>query len=77
MEKKNLTSGDIVTKHAFILYDLDDLVLYYFNDYYELLKFVNIPSWNLACRYNKNQTDIINIVIDGALRRLYTFERPR
>lgn len=72
---KLYTSGKISKDHAFILYDTDDAIMYYFDNYYELSKFINLPSWNLAIRYNKERSDMINIVFDGVLRKLYTFDR--
>ncbi|MCI8498473.1 MAG: hypothetical protein HFG33_03640 [Bacilli bacterium] len=77
MERKFYKSKDLVLNHSFILYDVDDSLMYYFDNYYELLKFIKIPSWNLAIRYNKSNTDIINIVLEGSIRRLYTFEKEK
>lgn len=68
---KQIKSKDIVCNCSFVLYDENDMLVCYFDNYYELAQHINIPSWNLAIRFNKNRNNIINIVIDGNIHKLY------
>lgn len=74
---EQIKSKDIVCNCSFVLYDENDIIMCYFDNYYELSQYINIPSWNLAIRFNKNRSNIINIFIDGVLRRLYVFEKEK
>lgn len=59
--------------NSFILYDLEDNIICYFDNYDELSKYINYTPRKLAYEYNFRNTDIINIVIDNKKLRLATF----
>lgn len=59
--------------NSFILYDLEDNIICYFDNYNELSKYINYTPRKLAYEFNFRNTDIINIIIDNKKLRLATF----
>lgn len=59
--------------NSFILYDLEDNIICYFDNYNELSKYINYTPRKLAYEFNFRNTNIINIVIDNQKLRLATF----
>lgn len=57
----------------FVLYDLNDEVICYFDNFKELSKYINYRPNDLAKQFNKNNTDVINIMVDNQKLRLATF----
>ena len=66
---------DFRKNNHFVLYDLNDEIICYLDNWEELhnkyLK--NYAIRNLVFEYNRNNTDIITIVIDKQKLRLATF----
>ena len=59
--------------NSFILYDLNDNIICYFDNFDELSKYINYTPRKLAYQFNFRNTDIIDIVIDNKMLRLATF----
>lgn len=59
--------------NSFILYDLDDNIICYFDNYSELSKYINYTPRKLAYEFNFRNSNIINIIIDNQKLRLATF----
>lgn len=72
---KKLNSRDFKKENHFVLYDkyLNDEILLYIDNYEELMRYINIPAYNLVCRFNKSTDDCINVFIDRRRYILYTF----
>lgn len=68
-------SKDFKKNNYFVLYDINDEIICYIDNWKELhnkyLK--NYEIRNLVFEYNRNNTNIINIVIDNKKLRLATF----
>lgn len=68
-------SKDFKKNNHFVLYDLNDEIICYLDNWEELhnkyLK--NYAIRNLVFEYNRNNTDIITIIIDDKKLRLATF----
>lgn len=69
----HLKSKDVRTKNYFVLYNLNDDILCYFDDFNELLKYINYKLSDLVHEYNRNETNIINITINNKKYKLATF----
>ena len=59
--------------NSFILYDLNDEIICYFDNFIELSKYINYRLSNLVQKYNLNQSDVIPIIIDNKTYKLATF----
>lgn len=57
----------------FILYDLEDNIICYLDNYEELNKYINYTPRKLAYEYNSRNTDIITVIIDNQKLKLATF----
>lgn len=57
----------------FILYDLKDNIICYFDDFEELSKILNYQLRNLVYQFNYHNKNIINIEIDNKKYKLATF----
>lgn len=57
----------------FVLYDCNDEIICYFDNFKELAKYINYRPNDLAKQFNQNNTNIINIIIDNKKLRLATF----
>lgn len=66
-------SKDFKKNNFFILYDLNDEVVCYFDNFNELLKYINYRLSDLIHEYNRKQTSVINIIIDNKKYKLATF----
>lgn len=66
-------SKEFKKNNYFVLYDLNDEVVCYFNNFEELSKYINYKLYDLVHEYNKHKTNIINIIIDNKKLRLATF----
>ena len=60
-------------KNYFILYDLSDNIICYFDNFKELSKYINYRLSDLVHEFNRNSTDSITIVIDNTKYKLATF----
>ena len=57
----------------FVLYDINDNIIAYFDSFVELSKIFNYRLCDLVFQYNKSHTDIITIIIGNKKYRLATF----
>lgn len=55
----------------FILYDLEDNIVCYFDNFYELSTHINYNAYDLARRFNC-EGDLIKIIIGQTMYKLYT-----
>ena len=69
----NYKSKIFRNENFFVLYDLNDNIISYFDSFVELSKFFNYSLSDLVYQYNKNHTDIITIIIDNKKYKLATF----
>lgn len=56
--------------YYFVLYDLNDNVVCYFDNFAELSKIINYPSWKLARRF-EIFGNLINVTIDNKDYKLF------
>lgn len=57
----------------FVLYDENDEVICYFDNFNELTNYINYRLSNLVYQYNKQDTNVITIIIDDKKLKLATF----
>lgn len=69
----NFNSKEFRKNNYFVLYDSNDEIICYFNDFNELLKYINYRLSDLVHEYNRHNNNIINIVIDNKKYKLATF----
>lgn len=69
----NYNSKTFKNNNYFILYDLKDNILCYYDNFKELSKIINYRLSDLVHEYNRNKTNIINIIIDKEKYKLATF----
>lgn len=69
----NFNSKEFRKNNYFVLYDSNDEIICYFNDFNELLKYINYRLSDLVHEYNRYNNNIINIVIDNKKYKLATF----
>ncbi len=67
------TSKSFRSNNYFVLYDSNDEIICYFNNFDELLKYVNYRLSDLVHEYNRNNTNVISIIIDNKKYKLATF----
>lgn len=60
-------------ENYFVLYNLSDEIVCYFNDFDELSKFISYSLRDLIHEYNKHKTDVLTIIIDNKKYKLATF----
>lgn len=70
MKKK--TAKEFRKENHFVLYDCEDNCIY-LDTPEELKKFINSRFSDLVCRFNISG-EVIDVVIDGKIYQLYTFE---
>ena len=68
-----LKSKSVRQNNYFVLYDVNDEVVCYFNDFNELLKYINYRLSDLVHEYNRYNTNIITITIDNKKYKLATY----
>lgn len=57
----------------FVLYDLNDEIVCYFNDFIELSKYLNYKYKRLIQEFNNSNSNIINVIIDNKKYELAIF----
>ena len=67
------SSKQLKNNNYFILYDMNDNVICYFDNYNELSKHINYTPRKLAYEYNSRKKSIITVKIDNKNLRLATF----
>ncbi len=60
-------------ENYFVSYDLNDNIISFFDSFAELSKIFDYDLRNLVYQYNKNQADIITIIIGHQKYKLATF----
>lgn len=60
-------------KNYFILYDLNDEIICYIDNFNELSKHINYDICHIVWLFNRDNTDIITIMYDGVKHKLATF----
>jgi len=68
-----LKSKDFKKINYFVLYDINDNIICYFNDFNELSKHLNYKLYDLVHEYNRHESNMITIVIDKKKYKLATF----
>lgn len=57
----------------FVLYDSNDEIICYFNNFKELSRYLNYRLCDLVHEYNRHGSNIINIEIDNKRLKLATY----
>ncbi|MDD5826604.1 MAG: hypothetical protein PUD25_02420 [Bacilli bacterium] len=60
-------------ENFFVLYDMNDNIISFYDSFAELSKILNYELRNLVFQYNKSHSDIITIIIENKKYRLATF----
>ena len=68
----NYSINDLRNHNYFMLYDLNDNIVCYFESYDELLKWIKIPLKYLVFKF-KNAQEYINVIVDKKMYKLYTY----
>lgn len=67
------SSKDLKNNNFFVLYDLSDNIICYFDNFNELSRYINYSSRKLSYEFNIRNTNIITIIIDNKKLKLATF----
>lgn len=57
----------------FVLYDMNDNIVSYFDNFEDLSKILKYVLKDLVHQYNRNNTDIITVIIGNKKYKLATF----
>lgn len=57
----------------FVLYDLNDDIVCYYDSFKDLLKELNYRLSDLVHEYNRNNTNVITVIINNKKYKLATF----
>jgi len=68
-----INSKQLKNDNYFVLYDLNDNIVCYFDNFKELSKHINYTTRKLAYQFNFRNTNIIKIIIDEKELKLATF----
>ena len=68
-----LNSKSFKKNNYFVLYDLNDELICYFDNYNELSKYLKQRLHDLVYEYNRYNTNVITIIIDEKKYKLATF----
>ncbi|MGN1268644.1 MAG: hypothetical protein ACI4U0_04025 [Candidatus Aphodocola sp.] len=60
-------------ENCFVLYDTEDNIISYYDNFAELSKIFNYDLRNLVFQYNKHDSDVITITVDNKKYKLATF----
>lgn len=69
----NFNSKTFKENNYFVLYDLNDNIICYFDDFYELSKYLDYQLRNLVYQYNATASNIITVIIQKRKYKLATF----
>lgn len=64
---------DFKNNNYFVLYDLNNEIICYFDNFKELSKYINYTPRKLAYEFNFRNKSIIDIMIDNKKFKLATF----
>lgn len=59
--------------NSFVLYDENDEIICYFDNFNELSRYINYKLYDLVREFNRHKKDLINIEIDRKRYKLATF----
>ena len=68
-----LNSKEFKKNNYFVLYDFNDEVVSYFDIFKELSNHLKQRLYDLVYEYNRNNTNIITIIIDNKKYKLATY----
>ena len=67
-------SSDFFSKNIyFTLYDLNDNLICYFENFYEVSRYTNLPLRRIANNFKRCKSKFIFICIDGNFYKLYCY----
>lgn len=69
----NYNSKTFGKENYFILYDLNDNIICYYDNFSELSSILNYRLSDLVHEYNRNKTDNIIVIINNVKYKLATF----
>lgn len=69
----NFESKSFKNNNYFVLYDLSDNIVCYFDNFKELSKIVSYRLSDLVHEYNRNKTNNIVVIINNKKFKLATF----
>ena len=69
----NFNSKTFKENNYFVLYDLNDNIICYFDNFYELSKYLDYQLRNLVYQYNATASNIITVIIQKRKYKLATF----
>lgn len=69
----NYNSKTFRKENYFILYDLNDNIICYYDNFSELASILNYRLSDLVHEYNRNKTDNIIVIINNVKYKLATF----
>ena len=69
----NYNSKTFRKENYFILYDLNDIIICYYDNFSELSSILNYRLSDLVHEYNRNKTDNIIVIINNVKYKLATF----
>lgn len=69
----NFKSKTFKDNNYFVLYDLSDNIICYFDNFNELSKILSYRLSDLVHEYNRNKTDNIIVIINNEKFKLATF----
>jgi hypothetical protein len=69
----NYNSKTFRKENYFILYDLNDNIICYYDNFSELSSILNYRLSDLVHEYNRNKTDNIIVIINNVKYKLATF----
>lgn len=68
-----LKTKDFRKNNYFVLYDNNDDIVCYFNDFNELAKYLSYRVSDLVREYNRYNSNVITVIIDKRKLKLATF----
>ena len=69
----NYSSKQLRNSNFFVLYDLNDDIVCYFDNFAELSNHINQRLYDLVYEYKRHKTNVITIIIDNKKYKLATF----
>ena len=70
----NYRSKIFIYNNYFVLYDLNDNIICYYDSFVELYKIINYKLSDLVREYNRNHTNILTVIVENKKYKLATFE---
>lgn len=67
------TSKDFRKNNAFVLYDMNDNLICYFDNFNELSKIIGLQLRNIVINFKESKNNCICVVLDNKFYKLYTF----